>query len=62
MSILFLFAGLGMLACTSTNSKLDKYDVVIKGGRVMDPESGLDAIRNVGIHMTERLLRSAMIH
>ena len=25
------------------------YDVVIEGGRVMDPESGLDAVRNVGI-------------
>lgn len=25
------------------------YDVVIQGGRVMDPESGLDGIRNVGI-------------
>src|ERR1700722_11942559 len=25
------------------------YDIVLKGGRVMDPESGLDAIRNVGI-------------
>ena len=25
------------------------YDLVITGGRVMDPESGLDAIRNVGI-------------
>jgi dihydroorotase len=25
------------------------YDVVITGGRVMDPESGLDAVRNVGI-------------
>ncbi len=25
------------------------YDIVIRGGRVMDPESGLDAIRNVGI-------------
>ena len=25
------------------------YDVVISGGRVMDPESGLDAVRNVGI-------------
>ena len=25
------------------------YDVVINGGRVMDPESGLDAIRNIGI-------------
>jgi len=25
------------------------YDVVIKGGRVMDPENNFDAIRNVGI-------------
>jgi N-acyl-D-aspartate/D-glutamate deacylase len=25
------------------------YDVVIQGGRVIDPETGLDAIRNVGI-------------
>jgi dihydroorotase len=25
------------------------FDVVIVGGRVMDPESGLDAVRNVGI-------------
>jgi N-acyl-D-aspartate/D-glutamate deacylase len=25
------------------------YDVVIAGGRVMDPESGLDGVRNVGI-------------
>src|SRR5271170_5129595 len=27
----------------------EKYDVVIANGRVMDPESGLDALRNVGI-------------
>lgn len=27
----------------------ETYDVVISQGRVMDPESGLDAIRNVGI-------------
>ena len=26
-----------------------QYDVVINGGRVMDPESGLDGVRNVGI-------------
>lgn len=25
------------------------YDIVVEGGRVMDPESGLDAVRNVGI-------------
>jgi N-acyl-D-aspartate/D-glutamate deacylase len=27
----------------------EKYAVVIAGGRVMDPETGLDAVRNVGI-------------
>jgi N-acyl-D-aspartate/D-glutamate deacylase len=27
----------------------EAYDVVISNGRVMDPESGLDAVRNVGI-------------
>jgi N-acyl-D-aspartate/D-glutamate deacylase len=26
-----------------------QYDLVIEGGRVLDPESGLDALRNVGI-------------
>src|SRR6516225_9169998 len=25
------------------------YDLVIEGGRVLDPETGLDAVRNVGI-------------
>lgn len=25
------------------------YDVVIEGGRVLDPETGLDAVRNVGV-------------
>src|SRR5579862_7201441 len=28
---------------------VQRYDVVISSGRVMDPESGLDAVRNVGI-------------
>jgi N-acyl-D-aspartate/D-glutamate deacylase len=28
----------------------ETYDVVLSGGRVMDPESGTDAIRNVGIN------------
>ena len=27
----------------------EQYDIVINGGRVMDPESGLDGVRNVGI-------------
>lgn len=31
-------------------SAQERYDVVIRNGRVMDPETGLDAIRNVGIN------------
>ncbi len=27
----------------------ERYDVVIRGGRVMDPETGLDAVRDVGL-------------
>jgi len=38
-------------ALTSTVSvaAAQDYDVVLAGGRVMDPESGLDAVRHVGI-------------
>ena len=31
----------------------ERYDIVLSGGRVMDPETGLDAIRNVGIKGSE---------
>jgi N-acyl-D-aspartate/D-glutamate deacylase len=41
-----LFAAL-LLA--STLLAAQQYDIVLEGGRVMDPESGLDAVRNVGI-------------
>src|ERR1700730_474623 len=27
----------------------EKYDIVIENGRVMDPETGLDAMQNVGV-------------
>ena len=27
----------------------EEYDLVIRGGRAMDPETGLDAVRHVGI-------------
>lgn len=32
-----------------TTAFAQSYDVVLTGGRVIDPESGLDAVRNVGI-------------
>ena len=31
----------------------ERHDIVLSGGRVMDPETGLDAIRNVGIRGSE---------
>ena len=43
--IFFLF----FLALSSTIVCAQQYDVVLEGGRVMDPETGLDAMRNVGI-------------
>jgi N-acyl-D-glutamate deacylase len=38
---------LGLLASFSAEAR--EYDLVILDGRVMDPESGLDALRNVGV-------------
>ena len=41
-------AALVLAACAPRETG-DVYDLVLQGGRVMDPESGLDAVRNVGI-------------
>jgi len=41
------FPLLWVLACASPPPR---FDLVLAGGRVIDPESGLDAVRNVGIH------------
>jgi N-acyl-D-aspartate/D-glutamate deacylase len=39
-----------LICLTATvDAGAQSYDVVLSGGRVMDPESGLDAVRNVGI-------------
>jgi N-acyl-D-aspartate/D-glutamate deacylase len=39
-----------LICLTGTlDAAAQSYDVVLSGGRVMDPESGLDAVRNVGI-------------
>ncbi len=40
-----------MVALLATTAPLSAqtYDLVLRGGRVVDPESGLDAVRNVGI-------------
>jgi dihydroorotase len=47
----FLGLALGFASALSAVANQDSatYDLVISSGRVMDPESGLDAVRNVGI-------------
>ena len=37
------------LLLASSFLSAQQYDLVLEGGRVMDPETGLDAVRNVGI-------------
>ncbi len=44
-----LIFSLLLLAFSTTIVQAQQYDLVLEGGRVMDPETGLDAIRNVGI-------------
>src|SRR5688572_25376451 len=43
-----LVAGLSLVQGIDTTQD-QSFDLVLRGGRVMDPESGLDAVRNVGI-------------
>jgi len=42
-----VLALLWLLACVPAHG--ETYDIVLSHGRVMDPESGLDDIRNVGL-------------
>jgi N-acyl-D-aspartate/D-glutamate deacylase len=41
--------GLALALLAAGAAAQARYDVVIQGGRVMDPETGLDAVRNVGL-------------
>jgi N-acyl-D-aspartate/D-glutamate deacylase len=38
-----------VLACAVVAAQPASYDLVIRGGRVIDPETGLDAVRDIGI-------------
>jgi N-acyl-D-aspartate/D-glutamate deacylase len=59
------FLALFLCICTFPLLAQTTFDIVISGGRVMDPESGLDAVRNIGIKngkiavISERPLRGA---
>lgn len=44
-----LLAALVALWCSACAATERDFDVVLAGGRVIDPETGLDAVRNVGI-------------
>src|SRR5260370_23620111 len=46
-AVVSLIVALGMSAARGASNGTETYDLVIAKGRVMDPESGLDAIRNV---------------
>ena len=48
-SIALLSTALALKAHNAASPDDTTYDVVIANGHVMDPESGLDAVRNVGI-------------
>src|SRR6266849_719809 len=48
-AVVLFGAAFGMSARTGATNGAEIYDLVIANGRVMDPESGLDAVRNVGI-------------
>jgi len=42
-------AVVALLAAASAPARAEVYDLVLLNGHVMDPESGMDAVRNVGI-------------
>ncbi len=46
---LWIACGVVVLLAGSCGQPAQEYDIVLQGGRVMDPESGLDQVRNVGI-------------
>jgi len=55
-----LLSALLFIASSAAIMQAQQYDLVIEGGRVMDPETGLDATRNVGIR--EALIGRRVIH
>ncbi len=44
-----LLSSLLLTTTYAAPAAVETYDLVIAGGRVIDPESGLDAVRNIGI-------------
>ena len=49
LKTMFLRAAVVVCLLVPVAMLAQQYDVVLEGGRVMDPETGLDGVRNVGI-------------
>lgn len=49
-AFLLVFALVGLTNACVAKHPGGPYDIVIEGGRVIDPETGLDAVRNIGIN------------
>ena len=48
-SMLTQLTVVSLLGAGAASAGAQDYDIVLKGGRVMDPETQLDAVMNVGI-------------
>lgn len=49
MKLVALATTIGLSLVTPCLGEAQQFDLVVAGGRVIDPESGLDAVRNIGI-------------
>src|SRR5947199_5066806 len=49
LPLFVVLLGAAVLAARGTGAQVEQYDLVLMGGRVLDPETALDAGRNVGI-------------
>ncbi len=49
LALATVLAGAPAVGSRAYSQTAETYDIVLQGGRVMDPESGLDAILNLGI-------------
>ena len=54
--VILIVAAIGPTAVPHSGAAQDRYDIVLAGGRVMDPASGFDGIRNVGV-LGDRIVR-----
>jgi N-acyl-D-aspartate/D-glutamate deacylase len=49
MKCILVLLILSVVVCPAAQQKAENFDLVILGGRVIDPETKIDAVRNIGI-------------